>query len=187
MSGFFPEPILKDCLELWRAINVPMPVPDQLSLMHRDGCPEKYWHIDGVVPVPGLDDPDNMGQGNEDEIKHLDTRLPEATRNTLQMLQDMTGIARARLMSMNSRSCYTIHTDATPRAHIALQTHDKVWFIIEGAAPFHIPADGSVWIIDTTRKHTVVNGARDGLDRIHIVATVPHEFEEQFRARDLTK
>ena len=36
---------------------------------------------------------------------------------------------------------------------------------------FHLPADGSVWVVNAKRYHNFFNGGEE--DRIHLVATLP--------------
>ena len=67
----------------------------------------------------------------------------------------------------------SIHPDAEPRYHIALQTSPRALFLDctqEGdvmAKAYHIPADGYFYKVNTLREHTVFNGGWD--PRIHLV------------------
>lgn len=76
---------------------------------------------------------------------------------------------RSRLMVIQPRTCYSIHTDRTPRIHIAIDTHPQARFIFTNPPALRfIPADGSVWWVDTRQEHTALNGSLK--PRIHLVA-----------------
>lgn len=76
---------------------------------------------------------------------------------------------RSRLMVIHPRTCYSIHTDRTPRIHIAIDTHPQARFIFTNPPAIRfIPADGSVWWVDTTKEHSAMNGSLK--HRIHFVA-----------------
>jgi hypothetical protein len=76
---------------------------------------------------------------------------------------------RSRLMVIHPRTCYSLHSDLTPRIHIALDTHPQARFIFTNpAAVVHIPDDGYAWWIDTRHEHTALNGSLK--PRIHFVA-----------------
>lgn len=76
------------------------------------------------------------------------------------------GMYRSRLMKMSSKTCYSYHRDPTKRIHIPLITNDKCFFVIDDEVSYY-PADGSHYLVDTTKKHTFVNASWE--DRIHIV------------------
>ena len=76
---------------------------------------------------------------------------------------------RSRLMVIHPRTCYSIHSDLTPRLHIAIDTHPQARFIFtDPPAVVHIPDSGHAWWIDTRFEHTALNGSLK--PRIHFVA-----------------
>lgn len=78
-------------------------------------------------------------------------------------------VYRARLLTIHPRTCYSIHTDRTPRIHIAIDTHPQARFIFTNPPALrHIPDDGYAWWIDTTKEHSAMNGSLK--PRIHFVA-----------------
>ena len=87
---------------------------------------------------------------------------------TNQILTDL-GISRSRVMKMKSRTCYSYHIDPTGRMHIPLKTNENCFFVVEDKI-VRLPADGSNYFIDTTKKHTFVNASFE--ERIHIVGCV---------------
>lgn len=78
-------------------------------------------------------------------------------------------VYRARLLTIQSRTCYSIHSDRTPRIHIAIDTHPQARFIFTTPPAIrHIPADGHPWWVDTREEHSAMNGSLK--PRIHFVA-----------------
>jgi hypothetical protein len=80
---------------------------------------------------------------------------------------------RIRYMKLLPKTGLSIHPDAEPRYHLALQTSPRALFLDctqEGdvmAKAYHIPADGYFYKVNTLREHTVFNGGWD--PRIHLV------------------
>lgn len=75
---------------------------------------------------------------------------------------------RCRLMSLDPSICYSIHSDATPRYHIAVHTSEQARFVfVDLQRVIHIPADGRVYFVDTRQRHTAFNG--DSEPRLHLV------------------
>jgi hypothetical protein len=75
---------------------------------------------------------------------------------------------RARLMALDPSVCYSIHSDLTPRYHIAVKTTPQARFVfVDHERLIHIPADGRVYFVDTRETHTAFNAGREM--RLHIV------------------
>jgi len=70
------------------------------------------------------------------------------------------------LLYRGSGTCYSYHRDHGPRIHIPIYTNDKNFFVIQDEV-FRLPADGSVYFVDTTKIHTFVNASAD--NRLHLV------------------
>lgn len=79
------------------------------------------------------------------------------------------GMYRTRLMNMKPKTCYSYHWDPTKRMHIPLLTNENNFFVIDDKISRY-PADGSYYLIDTTKKHTFVNASFE--NRLHIVGCV---------------
>ena len=76
-------------------------------------------------------------------------------------------LGRVRLMMSRPKSCLSWHTDSERRLHIPIITNPGAHLVIENEAT-HLPADGSVYIANTTLYHTAFNA---GLEpRVHLVA-----------------
>jgi len=124
----------------------------------------------GLQTVPGITDP-FYATGRITDKQHKETDFTE-------FLFDMTytnsilkenNVYRARVMRMRPKTCYTYHQDYTKRFHIPLITNESCFMLIEKEA-IHLPADGSYYIVDTTKKHTAINASLE--DRIHIVGCI---------------
>ena len=117
--------------------------------------------------VKGCTD-NEYGIGKSTLLKHKENEFVEPIYHMpyLNSLLKELNWSRTRLMRVKSKSNYTWHYDGTCRAHIPLITNEHNFFIIEDQI-YKMPADGGIYIADTTKCHTFVNASLD--DRIHIV------------------
>ena len=99
------------------------------------------------------------------------------------MMEETDGrVCRMRLMKLDHKGCLSFHEDFCIRYHIPIVTNPRAFFWMNESGQFpiptddirlgaltayHLPADGSVFKVDTTRHHTVYNGGRE--PRIHLV------------------
>ena len=74
-----------------------------------------------------------------------------------------------RCCILESKTCYTYHKDISKRIHIPIETNDKCFFVLDDEV-VRLPADGSVYEVDTTKIHTFINGSMN--PRTHIVGTL---------------
>ena len=79
---------------------------------------------------------------------------------------------RTRVLVLKPKVCYSIHSDPVKRIHIPVITNENCWLIVNKEI-MHLPADGRHYEIDTTQKHTALNGSWE--DRIHIVGCIDNE------------
>ena len=75
-------------------------------------------------------------------------------------------MVRTRIMTMSSKTCYSYHWDLSSRIHLPLVANEDCFFVIEDKV-YRTPADGSVYRVDTTKKHTFVNASFE--KRIHVM------------------
>lgn len=78
------------------------------------------------------------------------------------------GIGRMRLVKLPPFKCMSFHSDTEKRWHIAIETNPNTFFFFEGMEAHQIPADGYVYKMDATVKHTVFN-AHPEKTRYHLV------------------
>jgi hypothetical protein len=100
------------------------------------------------------------------------TTLPEYENTPLgQFLNDLSWIAgdigEARLLFLESGDSYTAHTDPDDRYHLVIQTNPYSYIMdIDEQRMIHLPADGTVWHMDTSKKHLA--GNYGGTTRVHL-------------------
>lgn len=75
-------------------------------------------------------------------------------------------LVRTRVMKMKPKTCYYWHNDTTKRLHIPVITHEHCFLLLDNER-VHLPADGSAYVIDTTKMHTALNCSK--INRVHIV------------------
>lgn len=94
--------------------------------------------------------------------------LPEFENTPLgEVLSILGPIGEARLMRLTSAETYTAHGDPDDRYHIAIITNPYSYIIdLDDSKLYHLPADGTLWIMDTSKIHVAANFG--GRDRIHL-------------------
>lgn len=131
------------------------PYEYQIALQGVQGQTDPFY---GIGKLAGL-------QHKEPDFIH--PIFPEL-KYTNKVLFDL-GMCRSRLMKLKPSACYSYHKDASERIHIPLITNENCFMIIEDEL-FRYPADGSHYLINTTKMHTAINASKE--DRIHIVGCV---------------
>lgn len=82
-------------------------------------------------------------------------------------LDSLGNIGEARLLKLESGQSYTAHTDPDDRIHLAVETNPYAYLIdVSHNRLYHVPADGAVYLMDTSKKHLAGNFG--GFPRIHI-------------------
>ena len=87
----------------------------------------------------------------------------------VRQLSERFTIGRVRILKLDSRTSLSFHRDPESRIHIPIITNPGALVIVENYAT-HIPADGSVYIMNTKKYHTALNGGNK--PRIHLVASI---------------
>jgi hypothetical protein len=90
---------------------------------------------------------------------------------------------RTRIMNMPRATAYGWHYDLTPRIHIPITTNPACMFILNDIV-YRMPADGSVYWVDTTLEHTAINASREPFSRIHLVGNTVMSEEEALSLTD---
>ena len=128
----------------------------------------RYWTI-----------PDNNGQEVE-RAEHIEEEqfnefVPEYEDTYFKYVYEKISktytLGRTRVLKKEPRSTLSWHKDPEPRLHIPIITNYGCRMVIDDRA-YHMPADGSVYLTNTTKYHNFFNGGEE--DRIHIVATLPN-------------
>ncbi|MEU8980794.1 aspartyl/asparaginyl beta-hydroxylase domain-containing protein [Streptomyces sp. NPDC048309] len=77
---------------------------------------------------------------------------------------------RIRLVTLHPGEIYHMHTDASRVAHMSIQTNEDSRLLFRTGYTYHVPTDGQVHILNTTRHHSAYNAG--GTDRIHMTMTL---------------
>lgn len=96
------------------------------------------------------------------------TTLPQFQNTPLGVLLEELGeIGEARLLMLEAGDSYTAHTDPDDRIHLAITTNPYAYIIdLDDEKMYHLPTDGKVMLMDTSRKHLA--GNYGGTSRIHL-------------------
>ena len=111
-------------------------------------------------PLQGLNEDDKNSSISYD-LKVRDNeedyivRLYDHMDYTYSVIDDF-DLYRTRYMYLPSITTYGIHKDRTPRIHIPIETNHNCFFVLDDEV-VRLPADGSVYWVDTTLTHTFVN------------------------------
>lgn len=83
------------------------------------------------------------------------------------VLEHFNDIGQARLLCLESGESYTAHTDPDDRIHLAITTNEYSFLVdINDSVLYHLPADGEVWYMDTSKTHVATNWGPTS--RIHL-------------------
>ena len=120
----------------------------------------------------------NASGAEEQREKYVDessyTKFLEEAKDTYyfevyQTLCEHYKIGRVRILKLKPRTSLSWHRDPEPRIHIPILTNPGALTVVENFAT-NMPADGSVYFMNTIKYHTAINGGEE--DRIHLVATI---------------
>jgi len=148
------EPILDSFYKLNSDINwTNYPQGNQTGLQYKIG--EDPWNS-------------AVGKKRGNEFEH--TEINPFFKDTIfESLIKKYNLKRTRLMWVKPKSCYSLHSDTTPRVHIPLITNPQCYFLFNPGGIAHLPS-GSVWWVDTRQQHTFLNCS--DLPRLHLVGCV---------------
>jgi len=165
-----PDKLNKAYLDLTN--QVPFhPVLNQISLNHRPGSLNPFY--DGLGSL--YDSKTKLPLALETDFTEFNTGLKDGFffffyRKVLEFVGGPLG--RVRLMRLPPKSCMSLHYDLEVRLHIPIKTNSQAYMVFRDSGIFHVPLNGSIYAVDTTQWHTVMNGHSDD-ERIHLVFVVP--------------
>ena len=143
---------IKDELKLLPNFN------DQICLQGVDDNPDPFF---------GCGTLSNIKPYKETDFTELNFNLPY-----INSIIEELNMYRTRVLVLKPKVCYSIHSDPVKRIHIPVITNENCWLIVNKEI-IHLPADGRHYEIDTTQKHTALNGSWE--DRINIVGCIDNE------------
>jgi hypothetical protein len=152
----------------------------QIGLTHAldaDAVGAWYDATGSLVYSWGDDAFDEQGQLKRRTVRRQESQfsnfVPEFNHTIWRTVYDQLSmrylLGRVRLMQARPKSCLSWHRDDKKRIHIPLVTNLGARLVIQEDA-HHLPADGSVYLADTTLYHTAFNAGME--PRIHLVACV---------------
>jgi hypothetical protein len=116
------------------------------------------------------EDPWTSGVGKSQGTDLEYTELNPFFKDTIfKTIIEKYSLKRTRLMWVNSKSCYSLHSDKTPRIHIPLITNPECYFLFKTGSLHHLTV-GSVYWVDTRLTHTFLNCSDH--PRLHLVGIV---------------
>jgi hypothetical protein len=138
-----------------------------LEVQHLIDANSKQLMLQGVAGESS-----DYGTGYIAGLKHAESDFIHELHHTpyLNTIMQSYGMTRTRLLRLIPTECYSYHVDPTPRVHIPLITDENCMAVLEDTI-YRLPADGSVYFVDTTRRHTFLNAG--DYDRFHIVGIAP--------------
>jgi hypothetical protein len=118
----------------------------------------------------------STGTGKIDELNEQDEKkykfINPSLKNTyLHEIISRHNAYRTRILKLNPRSCYSIHSDISARIHIPIETNDQCWMIWPTISFCVKLQEGYAYWTDTRKPHTYLNGDKN-LVRIHLVMVV---------------
>jgi hypothetical protein len=105
--------------------------------------------------------------------KYFNTLQPKLRGTEIELLFNNLSldIRRTRIFVIDPKSNpYPVHRDPTPRIHIPIETNDRCRFYSHNPREEpaeYMPADGSIYLVDTRINHTFKNESNQR--RVHIV------------------
>jgi hypothetical protein len=87
-------------------------------------------------------------------------------------------LCRTRVLTLQPSTNYSFHQDLTKRIHIPIISNEHCVFIIDDKV-WRLPADGSVYLVDTTLLHTAINGNMRKFNRMHLVGSIESDVQDE--------
>jgi Aspartyl/Asparaginyl beta-hydroxylase len=94
--------------------------------------------------------------------------LPEFKGTPLgNLLDSLPNVGEARLLKLVSAESYTAHYDPDDRLQLAIITNKDAYLQdLDAKKMYHLPVDGTLWLMDTSKRHVASNFG--GRDRVHL-------------------
>jgi hypothetical protein len=105
-------------------------------------------------------------KGNELEVNILNPLFKDTI---FESIINEYNLKRTRLIWSGPYSCYSMHTDSTPRIHVPLITNKECFFLFKEGSPQYMSAGFLYWV-DTRKYHTFINCSEK--NRLHLVGIV---------------
>jgi hypothetical protein len=125
--------------------------------------------VDQVAAMPFFDKFIQLNETEEGRLLNGPYKIKSEFLNTPlgDLLEKLGNVGEARLLKLKPGESYMAHSDPDDRLHMSIITNEYTRIIdLEENKMYHLPVDGSVWLMDTGPIHVASNfGAHD---RIHL-------------------
>jgi hypothetical protein len=125
--------------------------------------------VEQVEKMPYFDKFVQLNETDEGRLFNGPYRIkPEFVGTPLgNVLEKLGNVGEARLLKLKPEASYMAHSDPDDRLHMSIITNEFCRIIdLEENQMYHLPVDGSVWLMDTGPIHVASNfGAHE---RIHL-------------------
>jgi len=128
-----------------------------ISIQHRKNILPPWDSIDGLESLKIYENCTEQ----DFNIIHENFKNTELGR----IIKDF-NLVRSRLMLLKGKTNYTIHKDISCRLHIPIDTNPDCLFYFPDHNEHFYLEEGKVYKVNTTEKHTMING---GTDRVHLI------------------
>lgn len=144
----------------------------KINGVDQDGIPRSQLICQGLTPNSnnwdtGIGRIEELDISEEKKYCHLNTDLKGSI---LESIINRHNAYRTRIMIMHHKSCYSVHSDPSPRLHIPILTNRGNWMVWPNYSKCVHLNTGYVYWTDTTKDHTAFNGTLE--QRIHVVMCV---------------
>lgn len=138
--------------------------------------PYENFGYKNQICLQGLNEKSDPYYGSRG-LKEIDSEYAEKDFNvfvfpemiyTNKIVEDL-GLCRTRIMRMKPKTCLSYHYDPSPRIHIPIITNPSCFLLI-GKKAHYLKANGSAYLVDTTKWHTAINASFDS--RTHLVGNI---------------
>ncbi len=124
--------------------------------------------VDKIVESTGSIIDKVTGQRRFSETDFTEFNDKYKSTSLYEMYKAIPNIGRFRIMTMLGPKCYTLHKDLTMRYHFVIETNPDCLFLFPDQKEYiHVPADGNLYLLNTKKRHTFLNGSTQR--RIHLV------------------
>tara|TARA_B100000497_G_scaffold125748_2_gene162910 strand:+ start:2261 stop:2779 length:519 start_codon:yes stop_codon:yes gene_type:complete len=154
--------LVDECVNLQDTIGF-CPDTNQIGLKHTENIHESQTWYQGCGQITHL-----MPKFMNKDFTVINENLKGSyLEYVIKELQKTYAIGRARIMRLEPRKCMSLHVDLSKRIHIPVITNLDALMIINNEV-HHMPADGSAYLTDTTKRHTALNASKDE-ERLHLL------------------
>lgn len=134
------------------------------SIQHRQNIEDPWNFIDGMEKLS------IYKNVIEEDFCKINDRFIELE---LSHIIKKFNLYRSRIMVLEGKTNYTIHSDTHNRLHIPIFSNDEAFFYFPKYEKSFVLEEGKGYIVNTTEIHTFVNTSLKA--RVHFVGSIPKD------------